>query len=629
MFSSEISEDYLNQLEEKLETIRSSEDDFISNVKTSINDVIKIVQDYDPIQLLGGFGAKHIISLPSTYSEVIREHKLEVDKSDDLLSHVNPDENIEVLLEYLLSISTAFKLKNSRKDPDQELIDELYDRILSIKNNLNMFSIAKQIPDNDSLTDNWLRTIVMTQSMNVRGNAFDIHEIEVFDEVFGKHDDFFNHHFGFSSVDIKNAVIELDMLVLSTLRNGMGPKLAHERFVKWTELIGIDEKSEKNFIQQFTSHNPDLYSDKSPLHITLLEIDDIKSYGNIFWVVPFDETQKEVFESISLEFGDNQGFLKPDKFKAFPLNDTLIRRKPLIKQNDRFYNFSMTLAFRNLFVIAENLILEADKDYYENNFRGNSNEETLDNYLETKTLNLFQNILPDTEFYHSLYYEIEEDGITKNPELDILGVSDSEIFIIEVKSGRLSKKHKRGAIKGLKDRIEETIGEGSYQCYRAQKYIKESEAVFSYVDDSGERIELALKDHSEKEIFKISVTFEHFSDLSTNLGYLIDSEILGEEYKWAWIVSLYDLIVFSDLFDNQSDFVDFLKKRLSLYDRRDVMFTDELDILGFYLKSGFPIKKQSGKVYHMDDSWKEDIVSYYTSLSIGTKQVEKPQKVNS
>ena len=103
-----------------------------------------------------------------------------------------------------------------------------------------------------------------------------------------------------------------------------------------------------------------------------------------------------------------------------------------------------------------------------------------------------------------------------------LGVGSDTLYIIEVKAGELNKKHRRGAIKGLKDRLKETINEGSYQCYRAEKYVQEyASPEFSYIENA-QRKTLTIDKSKEYQVIKVSVTFEHFSTVSVNLKYLIE-----------------------------------------------------------------------------------------------------------
>ena len=178
-------------------------------------------------------------------------------------------------------------------------------------------------------------------------------------------------------------------------------------------------------------------------------------------------------------------FFEPTKFKAISLNDSRIITKLLVKINDRYYSFSLNLAFRNIFKITEDLIKSVSTVYYENSYKGDSNTLSRDNYIGLKTKALFEPIVPDETFYRSLKYDIVEGGMQKRPELYILGISGNTIYIIEVKAGELNSKYRRGAFKGLKDRISETITEGSYQCHRALTYILNTPTpTFDYSDDN-------------------------------------------------------------------------------------------------------------------------------------------------
>ena len=268
----------------------------------------------------------------------------------------------------------------------------------------------------------------------------------------------------------------------------------------------------------------------------------------------------------------------------------------------------------------------ADAIYYEQKFRGNTSANSRDNYIEIKAKQLFEKLLPTVQFYHSLDYNIVENGIAKKPELDILGVSNDTLYIIEVKAGELNKIHRRGAILGLKDRLKDTVNEGSYQCYRAEKFINDNVTPeFTYVDRNQRRT-LPIDKSKNYQIIKISVTYEHLSTVSVNLKYLIESGVLSAVYKWTWIVSLYDLMIFADLIESEADFKEYLQNRLGLYERNDIEFHDEIDILGYFFENLFPLKaeKENEKIFML--SYKEDIESYYTKKDIGMPGVIKPKR---
>jgi len=114
--------------------------------------------------------------------------------------------------------------------------------------------------------------------------------------------------------------------------------------------------------------------------------------------------------------------------------------------------------------------------------------------------------------------------------------------------------------------------------------------------------------------------------LSARIKYLINSGVLSSDYKWTWIVSLYDLMIFSDIIESESDFQEYLKYRLSLYERNDIQFSDEIDILGFYLDGNFPLppEKENDRISMID--YKDEIDTYYTRKDLGMPGVIKPKK---
>jgi len=170
------------------------------------------------------------------------------------------------------------------------------------------------------------------------------------------------------------------------------------------------------------------------------------------------------------------------------------------------------------------------------------------------------------------------------------------------------------------------VNEGSYQCFRAEKYIKESPSPeFTYVDFTRSNT-LNIDKSNVKNIIKISVTYEHLATVAVNLKYLINSGVLSSDYQWTWIVSLYDLMIFSDLIESESDFQEYINYRLSLYERNDIQFSDEIDILGFYFEANFPLPPEKENERISMTGYKDEIDTYYTRKDVGMPGVIKPKK---
>ena len=530
-----------------------------------------------------------------------------------------------------MSIASACANTNAGVMPTQENIDEIRLQLSKIKYNIGFYEMSAENSSGGNEFDHWLKLRVMEDALHVRGDGYHVHIAEIYKETFAAHHGFLNQFYCFNSEDVYEVVKRLDLLVASKIGNAFGRSHSHQRFVEWDKEKGEEAimkemmETGKHFIQQFTADNHDLFDEAAPEGCALIALDCIQDYDRLFWVIPKTEKEKKIFNLLSHQFGDNAAFLQ-GKFGGFPLGDSIIKTKPLIKVGEKYFCFSINLSFRYIFDITANLLQSADSVYYEQRFKGNSSPTSRDNYIELKAKQLFEKFLPTVQFYHSLKYNIVEDGIPKEPELDILGIGNDTLYIIEVKAGELNKKHRRGAILGLKDRLKETVNEGSYQCYRAEKFITDSVVPeFRYIDNNKGNT-LTIDKSKNYQIVKISVTFEQLSTVSVNLKYLIESGVLSAAYKWTWIVSLYDLMIFSDMIESEADFKEYLQNRLGLYERNDIEFHDEIDILGFFFENLFPLKLEKENEKIMMLSYKDDIETYYTRIGVGMLGTIKPKR---
>lgn len=626
---------YLNdeikaQWQYAFEQAKADRDRYFNWIKDEINEAVNLINKFDKIYVLGGLGSKLISASPNLYNQLMEGYGGQ-DMEHAEKEKMVVDDEIEVLLEYAINIATSTPNSNSGIIPSEEDILAIKTQLSKIKMNISFYEKSSDYPKDGTEFDHWLKVAVMDDAIHVRGDGYQSHFSEVYEETFTFHNDFLQRYYGFDSSDIYNTIKKLDLLVASKIGNPFGSYQAHQRFLEWSDEKGEEAvmqemmSSGKHFMQQFVADNLDLYDAEHPEGPSLLPLDHIDGYNRLFWVIPKTEKEKKIFKLLSHKFGDNSDFLK-GKFGGFILGDSVSQIKPLIEIGDKFFCFSLSLPFRNIFNITANLLQSADSVYYEHKFKGNSFANSRDNYIERKTKLLFEKFLPEVEFYHSLKYNIEEDGLAKEPELDILGIGNDAIYIIEVKAGELNKKHRRGAVKGLKDRLKDTVNEGSYQCHRAEKFIEDNEnPEFRYIADAKLNT-LKIDKSKEYKIIKISVMYEHLSTVSVNLKYLIESGVMSPDYKWTWIVSLYDLMIFSDLIENEKDFQDYIESRFGLYERNDVEFQDEIDILGFFFENKFPLPVENEDEKIFITSYRDNIENYYTKRDLGIPGIEKPTK---
>ena len=252
------------------------------------------------------------------------------------------------------------------------------------------------------------------------------------------------------------------------------------------------------------------------------------------------------------------------------MNNTNIFVKPIVKDNDRYLCFTPLLLYRNLFVITENLMM-ADISYYAEYFRNNTHMESRDNYIERKVKEQLELFLPNVRFYPSCKYNHQ----CKSTELDILGVSNKATYVIEVKAHELLYKQKvrTGT---LKSKFKDSVTTACFQCNRAKDFIEmnnrpqfSSEGRVVFVDKS-------------KPIYKIAVTFQHFSSLLGDFEMLKAVGLMEEEYRDTWVVSLYDLMVIADYCEDEEEFVDYLNMHNEIQ-KKNIKWMDELALYEGYI----------------------------------------------
>lgn len=536
-----------------------------SYMKSEIEEIIGYFEKYDNIQLLGGVSLYSLRNTPTIENLAFESNK-------------ELDEEAEVIQEYAQSFATAV-LNNSKENPPSEVVERL---IVLLKDLKHSYTIIEEVENlkPDTSDDEILTALSIPQTLNVRGDAYMQFWQEIFEGLFKPYTVFFNNYYGFTFEQLKDLLFGLDIKIYSKLGNTTGAYLSHRRFQRWCDLYDKEYKEgDEFFMTKFLRKNPDLAGGMdNPVHLLLYQDDDYANSDYIFWVIPENEVEERIFNSLSVNWGDNNKFIKKGEFRGHILNDTLIYQKPFIKDGNKFYLFSSLLVYRNAYSIAENLIKRHPK-YYQDNFLDNTHPWARDCFMERKTKKQFEIFMANVHFYPSVTYCYNDNGSIKNEETDIIGISENDIYIIEVKAHELTNKDKRG-IRGLKTKFTDSVGYGSYQAWRAADYIKTSKEPKMY--SNGALIKDKIKG---KEIHKIVVTFQHYYSLVGDMDELIRTGLLKEEYRDTWIVSLFDLMVVSDFTKGETNFLNYLKLRMAI-NNKHARFIDEIDVYGMYLYHG-------------------------------------------
>ena len=554
-----------------LQDVLADKEKLNESIQGHINHIERLFRRYDSVQLLGSVGLYLIDNLPN-----IEKHFMAgiAGKQMDL------DEDAEVIAEYALNFGLSVP-NDGKESPTKEIIIELREGLRSL---LNVYRLIDMPLENNA--EQFIDWMTHSESIGVRGDGYQKHIYEVFIEMFRPHSAFYESVFGFSIDELFSFFMDLENRLVCKIgdqNTAYGAMQLHDLWMKWEEKTygtkedGFDFSKQdfsKGMFGEFFEANPDVGHTDDWNQFVLYEPDDFSASDRVFWVWPQNDVEKRILETLSVEFGSNANFIAEGEFKGNIMNGHSIYEKPFVKDGDKFYCFTPMIPHRNLFLIAEKL-MKQDDAYYQKYFQQNTNPISRDQYVEGKVKTVMASFLPMVTFYSSAYYNIIEETESKRPELDILGISDRAVYVIEVKAHELSHKDRVG-IKGAKEKFQDSVFEACSQCDRAKSYIGSTDSpVFSC---AGQLIQI----DKTKPIYKIAVTFQHYSSLLGQMDILVKSGMMVDDFRDTWIVSLFDLMVFSDFIESENEFLEYLNLHKIIYSNHSTFF-DEIDLLNGFI----------------------------------------------
>lgn len=583
---------YLKQLHENRPKV-------YTELKELIQITVEKINAYDKILVLGGI---------ASYGYM----KMLTDEADDGMS--------ETTIEYCQSIATATPNTNKGKIPTGEVLDEIYEALVKIRRHFSAYFAVEHVTGKLSKIESDLRYDMISETLFIRGEGYLTHLRQLFIEMFAPHDAFLEQNYGFISKDILNTFDKLEEAYGCRMQmpNGSSHPVQGVKLRRWMRKnkgrVTKDMIESGEYLNEFSKEHPEVIVHNNG--VILYPLNQINTYDGLYKIRHFNDVQNKVATALALKFGDNLEFSEPEKIKYEILNKSKIQASPIVEGDDNdLYLFSMNLAARNYFLIAQTLIQKADPAYYQHSFLGNRIKIAKDEFIEEKTLALFKNMLPLVEFHKGVHYTFKNPHLNLKCtnatdgryELDILGIGKNATYLIEVKAGLVSDSSKRGALSSIKTDLSSIIGDAICQSYRASLYINESSNP-SFETSEGNIVSPINTD----KVFRISISFSYVGSIISSLTKLQEFGVIDKNSNFAWTANIYDLFVFTELMTSEEMFIDYLDKRLQLYNDERLVDTDEMDILGLYFDNDLKIDK----AFKNTDSvrlhqYKRDIDNYF------------------
>ncbi len=196
-------------------------------------------------------------------------------------------------------------------------------------------------------------------------------------------------------------------------------------------------------------------------------------------------------------------------------------------------------------------------------------------------------------------------------ENDLLVKLDSYLVIVEAKSGSVSWEALRGAPDRAKKHVQELVLAPSLQSLRLSEQIHAALADPEKKDSLLPAFPLPLE--GVCDVLRISVTLEDFATLQSQHDLLSDAGWIPSDHPISPCFLLADLEIVFEILEQSFLKIHYLHRRVEK--QFDLRYRgDEIDLLGFYLRTGFNVGAPEGKNVILQLHMSQDIDLYYSSM---------------
>lgn len=512
-------------------------------LKSNINELIKTICDEvlkcDPLQLLN-------------YSQMMFQSSIMGTSSEFQLLGL---ENMAVAraTEYIQSIFVSHEKRNpdAIDDPTELFFDiskdikKLYQQIHQYYLTLAAKLIKEQTYDNDLI-----RELLEAQTAyTIRGQRYQIFELDYYRRLLNAHDDIFQKLFSISAGEIIEGIGKLQYALT---QGRIDP--VNELIRLFESLDGLDDKDAIQIIEEQREKGQELIS--KSLGIELNDVCSITGWNKGF------------VEALSYGLGDCSDFFDDSDYSGWPVVDLPVQKRPFIKIDGNYYCFDYYSFSDNLYRAIQKAVSSRDGRYNWSKVQQNASE--------TMAADVFQKLLPGCIVYKNNFYP-RSNSLKQLCENDLIVLYYDVLIIVEIKAGSFVftsplldfDQH----IKSYKNLIENPEN----QCQRTYDYLISKKDASFYNEDKSKKASIDMS--AIADVYMISVTVDNINTFAARAEKL---SFINSNCK-AISIAIDDLMIYQDYFESPLYFLHYLKNRREAATVNNLVPTDELDHLGMYI----------------------------------------------
>lgn len=454
--------------------------------------------------------------------------------------------------------------------------------------------------DTGEISDEMMRYIIESQMLYlVRGNRYQVFELEPLKHLLPPHNDVLVELFGITAEQIIEGLEKLQYSMSQGYADALMDMMkSYDEFCKSVDLGTDPEIAIENARDTVTP-----IVDKA-IGVALNDVAKVTGWD------------ARLIDALSLGIGECTSFFDGSEFSGWPIMELPIKRKPFIKINGISYAFDYYSLFDNIYRALQKEIFRLKPDYVDTW----SKLQNLASENMVKTL--FLNLLPGATAYTGNYYPVGN-SLKQMNENDLIIIYENYLFIIEVKAGSFPQTPPIIDFAAHIKAYSKLAQEPDSQCSRTIKYINEHQPAPFYDTEKHKKFEINISDY--EEVFTFSVTVDNFNEFAAKAEKLNFITLSSKTI----VISYDDLLVYEKYFDSPIYFLHFLKQRKNAIGIPQIALIDELDHLGMYIKHNiYSITASEFPAEHMVNwyGYRKDLDNYFCRLYLPELNPTKPKQ---
>lgn len=406
---------------------------------------------------------------------------------------------------------------------------------------------------------------------NVRGQRYHSHQVQALKDLIAEQSDIIEEVIGITS---EKLIEELEKIWRSLIF-GVGEAVEDLERVRREALAALDADLAAGRV--FDDPEEAISLVMAERGIAVRAGDAIGRFvgADLFDLQKITDLPKGALEALSWAQGQEQDFMASGAMRGWPLKIWPVFRRPFIKIDNRYYCFDIHSLFDHLYRILEKIIFASSENLKQKWIarRKGISENLPANYLKR--------LLPGAVDYGEVFYPLGPTKKDGRSELDRLVAYDDYLFVIEVKAGSFTYTSPsddfEAHIASMKALLESPVK----QAKRFLQYLRSEPEVPIFDKD---RKEVTRLRHGEfRKIIICAISLDPFTEFAAQAQLLPKLGLTDLDLP-VWTISVDDLRVFAEIFDNPLEFLHFVEQRVDAFNSDLLQLDDELDHLGLYLE---------------------------------------------